>query len=123
MRRLALVLSLLTGLLVAASTASAASMKPDFDVREQGTAPVAVAPPAATARARDELRRSLGTQGIVSSDPADGIQTIARTDGFLTEPSAADNVDVARAYLADQRVALGLSADDLAGLRLVRTAP
>jgi len=68
----------------------------------------------------EALRSSLGLQGVVDVDPLTGTpRVVARLDGFLTEPSGGDAVDLVLDYVrANERVFM-LDEDDLAGLRLV----
>jgi len=68
----------------------------------------------------EALRSSLGLQGVVDVDPLTGTpRVVARLDGFLTEPSGGDGVDLVLDYVrANERVFM-LDEDDLAGLRLV----
>ncbi len=69
----------------------------------------------------EDLRASLGLQGVVDVDPLTGTpRVVARLDGFLTEPSAGDAVDVVLGYVRANEAVFKLDDDDLAGLRLVR---
>jgi extracellular elastinolytic metalloproteinase len=87
-----------------------------FDVRT----PAAQAPEASGA-GQAQLHDSLGVQGIVDFDPLTGTpRVVAKLDGFLSGPSAADAKDVALGYVRAHSDVFKLDADDLARLRLVR---
>ncbi len=67
------------------------------------------------------LRSSLGAQGIVDVDGFTGTpRQVARVDGFLTNASTSSARSVALAYVRAHPDLFGLSAADLAGLRLAR---
>lgn len=66
------------------------------------------------------LRASLGWQGVVDVDPLTGTpRVVARLDGFLTQPSGRDAVDLVLDYVRANEAVFKLDTDDLAGLRLV----
>ncbi|QNP75141.1 M36 family metallopeptidase [Streptomyces roseirectus] len=66
-----------------------------------------------------QLRRQLGTQGVLELDPATGTaRQVARLDGYLTSASGADPEDIARQYLRAHPDVFGLSADQVRGLTL-----
>ncbi len=66
-----------------------------------------------------ELRRSLGTEGIVDIDPLTRTpRQVARTDGFLTGASNAKPADVALGYLRAHATTFGLASGDIARLSL-----
>jgi extracellular elastinolytic metalloproteinase len=80
-------------------------------------AELAKSPPAAAAALEDEL----GVEGVVKLDPLTGtVKQVARTDGFLTRPSKRPAAEIAAAWLADNRAALGLTPETLATLELAR---
>ncbi|MGH3035581.1 MAG: M36 family metallopeptidase, partial [Gaiellaceae bacterium] len=86
------------------------------DVREDAAAREAPGTPA-----QDALRSSLGVHGVVDVDPLTGTpRVVARLDGFLTEPSDRDAVDVVLDYVRANPGVFQLDEGDLAGLRLVR---
>ncbi len=88
----------------------------DLDMRRQGS-PVGVAP--RVLRARASLGRSLGTQGVMQSDPTTGtLRFVGRLDGFLTESTSRPAARVVTRYLRANRVAFGLRGRDLRTLRL-----
>lgn len=88
-----------------------------FDSRSGGS-PVTRA---RAARAQEALARALGSQGVVDVDPRTGTpRMVSRLDGFLTGPSAADPADVALGYVRANLAAFGLTASDLAVVRLVK---
>ena len=87
-----------------------------YDARTAGTA-VAVGP--RIAKARSSLARSLGTLGVLQSDPVTGtLRYVGRLDGFLTEASTAPASAVALRYVRANRRAFGLRLADLKTLRL-----
>jgi len=87
-----------------------------YDARTAGTA-VAVGP--RIVRARVSLARSLGTLGVLQSDPVTGtLRSVARLDGFLTDASAAPATSVALGYVRTNRMAFGLRLADLKTLHL-----
>lgn len=89
-----------------------------FDSRARGSA---VIPDASVARAQRALANELGAQAVVDVDERTGTpRTVARLDGFLTGPSDAAPARVTLDYVRANLRAFGLSADDLAGLRLVK---
>ncbi len=58
-----------------------------------------------------ELRKQLGTQGIVDVDPVTATpRIVARLDGFLTRPSAGTPGAIARFYLRSHPGVFGLDA-------------
>ena len=89
----------------------------NFDVRARGGA--AVAPSARTARARVELARRLGTQGVIESDPVTGtLRMVGRLDGYLTGRSARPARTVAIGFVRSNLAAFGLTKADLKTFRL-----
>ena len=117
MRRLMLALAL-----VLALPASASAVGPDrpFDVRLEGV-PVArtIAPDVLHARAA--LRRTLGTEGVLSIDRLTGTpRVIARTDGFLSRPAAGAPEAIALGWAKAHAAVLGLGAKDFTGLELIQ---
>ena len=67
-----------------------------YDARTAGTA-LAVGP--RIAKARSSLGRSLGTLGVLQSDPVTGtLRYVGRLDGYLTDASAAPASAVALRY-------------------------
>ena len=89
----------------------------NFDIRARGGA--AVAPSARTARARVELARRLGTQGVIESDPLTGtLRMVGRLDGYLTGRSRRPAKAVAIGYVRSNRTAFGLTTADLTTFRL-----
>ncbi len=122
-----------TGLLALASTAAAQTPGDDapFDVRAReraavettGSAP-ARRPSAAMRRARTDLRRALGDQGVLEVDPLTGTpRVLARLDGTLTRPRAGDAVAIAERYVRENVAALGLTTADLDALGAARREP
>ncbi|UQU61901.1 M36 family metallopeptidase [Couchioplanes caeruleus] len=97
-----------------------AARKPFFDARHtaapSGRATRQATPtPAAVTR----LQASLGVQGIVDIDPVTRTaRRIARLDGFLTGPSPEPAATIARDYLIAHPEIFGLSAAEVAALRL-----
>lgn len=66
------------------------------------------------AGARMALARRLGSQAVVSSDPATGtLRFLGRLDGFLTGPSARPAAAVAMDYVERHLAAFGLTEADL----------
>ena len=89
----------------------------NFDIRSRGGA--AVAPSARIARARVELARRLGTQGVIESDPLTGtLRMVGRLDGYLTGRSARPAKAVAVGYVRSNLAAFGLTKADLKTFRL-----
>ncbi|WP_433537680.1 M36 family metallopeptidase [Micromonospora sp. CA-249363] len=78
------------------------------------------APPGVrVAEAANSLRASLGAEGIVEIDRDTAtLRRLARLDGYLTKPSAAAPERIARDYLAAHRSVVGLTAAEIAALRL-----
>ena len=95
-----------------------------YDARTAGTA-VAVGP--RIAKARSSLARSLGTLGVLQSDPVTGtLRYVGRLDGFLTEASTAPASAVALRYVRANRRAFGLRArrpEDAPAARRLRRRP
>jgi extracellular elastinolytic metalloproteinase len=93
-----------------------------YDSRAESAARPALQRRAATLEARSDvtsLRKSLGTEGIVSIDAVTGTpRSIARADGFLTGPSSASPESVALSYVRDHAGVFRLSAADVDGLEL-----
>jgi hypothetical protein len=78
---------------------------------------LAESPKAAT----EELRDSLGSEGIVSIDPLTSTpRLVGKLDGFLTGSSGKSAQDVALDYARANAAALNLAAGDLANLTLAR---
>jgi hypothetical protein len=128
-------LLLATGLAVLAASASAGAQPERGGDRATTPAPdrsaqphplvdvrsLAIAAPQRPNAAQDELRRSLGVQGVVDVDPLTGTpRVVAKLDGFLTRPSGRNAKDVALDYVRANPGVFKLDEDDLAGLRLVR---
>jgi hypothetical protein len=92
----------------------------NVDIRLRGARRAArAATSSATDRARAALRAALGPQSTVIGDPiTGGLRMLARSDGYLTDPSAADAADIALAYVRDHLDAFGLTAADLDTLAL-----
>ena len=97
-----------------------------YDAR-QGATPVVKAAQqrnAARVEARPEahaLRSALGDQAVLDIDPTTGtVRTLVRLDGYLTGPSNESPTVVAKRYVSEHRVALGLTTGDLSTLRLRR---
>lgn len=68
-----------------------------------------------------KLRTALGAQGVLDIDGLTGTpRQVARLDGFLTAPSSKRAHKVALGYVRGNLGAFGLSAKDLADLRLAR---
>ncbi len=89
----------------------------NFDVRSSGG--VAVAPSARTARARVQLARRLGAQGIVRSDPLTGtLRMVGRLDGYLTGRSARPARAVAMGFVQSNLAGFGLTRADMKTFRL-----
>ncbi|WP_433298915.1 M36 family metallopeptidase [Actinoplanes sp. CA-030573] len=95
-----------------------------FDSRESAGAGKALAARSARLSASPSsgvraLRKALGTQGILDIDPLTKTpRTVARLDGFLTGPSGMSARTIALRYVSFHRDAFGLSAADIAGLKL-----
>ena len=88
----------------------------DLDVRRQGSA-FGVAP--RVTRARAALGRSLGTQGVMQSDPTTGtLRFVGRLDGFLTDSTSGSPARVVTRYLRTNRLAFGLRGRDIRTLKL-----
>ena len=78
-----------------------------------------MAPSARTARARVELARRLGTQGVIESDPMTGtLRMVGRLDGYLTGRSARPARTVAIGFVRSNLAAFGLTKADLKTFRL-----
>jgi Ca2+-binding RTX toxin-like protein len=90
----------------------------DFDVRAR-EARTPEPPPPSLGAARADLRRQLGRQGVLDLDPVTGTpRIVARLDGFLTGPSAADPAGIALGFVGGNLAAFGLDEGDLGTLRL-----
>lgn len=101
----------------AAGRANASRVSGTFDVRAGGE--VATAPSARTARARLELARRLGTEGVIQSDPLTGtLRMVGRLDGYLTGRSSRPAKTVAIGFVRSNLVAFGLTRADLTTFRL-----
>jgi extracellular elastinolytic metalloproteinase len=97
--------------------AQASRVGGNFDVRARGGA--AVAPSARTARARIELGRRLGVQGVIQADPLTGtLRMVGRLDGFLTARSTRPARTVAMGFVRSNLAAFGLARADLDTFRL-----
>src|SRR3954452_24174066 len=89
-----------------------------FDVRA-GKPPAR--PGAGSARARLQLDKALGPQGVVDTDPlTGGTRVLAKLAGFLSGPAAGDPASIALGYVRAHAGALGLGDADIARLKLVR---
>ncbi len=88
---------------------------PDVDARARDGGPVS----ARERAARRGLQRSLGGEGVVTTDRITGAtRMVGRTDGLLTGRRRAPAADVALDYVRARADAFGLGGDDLARLRL-----
>src|SRR5688572_18498863 len=88
----------------------------DLDTRRTGS-PVDLGTRVIGARAA--LGRSLGTQGVLQSDPTTGtLRFVGRLDGFLTKRTSDRPMRIVMRYLRDHRLAFGLRGRDLRTLRL-----
>lgn len=91
----------------------------NVDVRTADGGPATLA----ARRARAALERSLGDEGIVSTDrTTGGARLVARTDGFLTGRRAAAPATVALDFVRARPDVFGLDPDDLERLRLTSRA-
>jgi len=87
----------------------------DLDVRKADSAPL----PAGAKSARTQLSRSLGPQGVVSTDRITGsARLVARRDGSLTGRSKQNVATIALDYVRAQTPVFGLDDNDLGALRL-----
>ena len=78
-----------------------------------------MAPSARTARARVELARRLGTQGVIQSDPVTGtLRMVGRLDGYLTARSARPATAVAIGFVRANLASLRTVQADLKTFRL-----
>jgi hypothetical protein len=92
---------------------------PSLDVRRPVASPVQLA--AATARARADLGRALGREGVFQLDPHTGTpRVVARLDGFLTPPTVAPAARVAMGFVRSHLPAFGLTLSDLRTFVLLR---
>ncbi len=74
------------------------------------------------AASASQLRAAVGPKAIVSLDRRTGRpRLLARRDGFLTRESDRRPAEVALDFIRAHERALGIAADDLAGLELVRS--
>ena len=95
-----------------------------FDSRRDGKAGEALTQKAARNAAKPRaqvasLKKSLGTQGLVTIDPLTGSpRQIARADGFLTGPSKAKPRDIALGYVRAHAAVFGLDSSALSALTL-----
>ncbi len=110
--------AVILALSVAVAPAQAGSLAPlpqrEIDVRTADPQGI----DASTLAARTTLRRKLGAEGVVTTDPvAGGARVVQRTDGLLTGASERGPAAVALAYVRDHRELFGLSDDDIAALR------
>ena len=86
----------------------------NIDVRRADGGPTT----ASERRARRQLERELGDEGIVSTDRVNGgARMVARTDGALTGRRSAPPDDVALGYVRARPDVFGLDDSDLGGLR------
>ncbi|EMD25596.1 coagulation factor 5/8 type-like protein [Amycolatopsis azurea DSM 43854] len=96
----------------------------DVDVRDTArTGPHALAAQdrlsASRANSVAKARAELGNQAVLDFDELTGTpRVLARTDGFLTGPSAKSPRDIVLNYLREQEGLVGLSAGDTAKLNL-----
>jgi extracellular elastinolytic metalloproteinase len=66
-----------------------------------------------------QLRKQLGTQGVLELDPTTGTaRQVAKLDGYLTSASGAGPEDIAREYLRAHPDVFGLTAGQVQGLTL-----
>ncbi|MGZ5307239.1 MAG: M36 family metallopeptidase [Actinomycetota bacterium] len=94
-----------------------ASVGGTFDVRARGGA--ALAPRARTARARTQLARRLGAQGVIQSDPLTGtLRMVGRLDGYLTGRSTRPARAVAMGFVRSNLAGFGLTRADMTTFRL-----
>lgn len=113
-------LTALTALLTAAPAWAAVAPRQErplrnIDVRKADGGPVSPG----ERRARSALERSLGDEGIVSTDRVTGAaRYVGRTDGFLNGRRSAPADAVALEYVRERPEVFGVDANDLAGLRL-----
>ncbi|HEX7248432.1 MAG TPA: M36 family metallopeptidase [Actinomycetota bacterium] len=88
----------------------------DLDTRRTGSA---VEVGTRVIRARAALGRTLGTQGVLQSDPTTGtLRFVGRLDGFLTKRANDRPARIVMRYLREHRLAFGLRGRDLRTLRL-----
>jgi extracellular elastinolytic metalloproteinase len=88
----------------------------DLDVRSRGGA---VAPTPRVARARLELARRLGTQGVIRSDPITGtLRMVGSLNGYLTGRSTRPARTVAMSFVRSNLAAFGLTGRDMRTFRL-----
>ncbi|HWC25078.1 MAG TPA: M36 family metallopeptidase, partial [Solirubrobacteraceae bacterium] len=106
--------------LVVAAPAGAATPADERPLRNSDVRPADRGPVTASERrARESLERSLGDEGVVSTDRITGAaRLVARTDGFLTGRRAVAAAEVALDYVRARRDVFGLDEADLDGLRL-----
>ena len=73
------------------------------------------------AAARTTLAKSMGTIGVIQSDPTTGsLRFVGRLDGYLTDASTRSAASIALRYVRAHRTAFGLRASDLRSFRLRR---
>ena len=107
-----------------ASSGSGGETLGNFDIRKDGPARKVLAARSAVLAAKPKagvknLRRQLGTQGIVDIDALTGTaRRVNRLNGFLTGPSGRSAEATARDYVRAQADVFGLSAAEVAGLTL-----
>ena len=100
----------MAGPVLAAPAQAAAPAATTFDARPGQAA-------AAPGQATQALRKALGAQGLVSSDPRTGtVRAAGRLDGALTGPSGKDGAVVALDYVRAHGSALGLPSGSIPGL-------
>ncbi len=100
----------MAGPALAAPAQAAAPAATAFDARPGHAA-------AAPGQATQALRKALGAQGLVSSDPRTGtVRAAGRLDGALTGPSGKDGAAVALDYVRAHGSALGLPSGSIPGL-------
>ncbi len=86
-----------------------------FDSRDRGSPAIAGR---RIAEARTALAGRLGSQAVVSPDPATGtLRYVGRLDGFLTGPSSEPAAAIALDYVQRHLAAFGLGASDLKTFR------
>jgi subtilisin-like proprotein convertase family protein len=111
----AALLALAAGPAAAIRAGGPSGARPQLDARSGERASV----PASVHGARHALAERLGIEAHVSTDPVGGgVRAIDRTDGFLSGPHAGDPAAVALAWVTAHADAFGLSAGDVAALRL-----
>ena len=106
----------LTALAICACAGPALAADPERDSFEAGADATAEVP-AAVDDARDELKKDLGTQGLLAVDDSTGaVRFLAQLDGFLDSTPNDDPAAAAREYLADQAEVFGVERPDMGAL-------